>query len=314
MHTFIVDEMHVVEPRAAGIDVHKMQSTVSLRVCEPGQAQPLALTEIFPTHPQGLQEMVGWLAEHRVGAATMEGTGVYWEQPYRALEDAGIRARLVHAQHVRQLKGWKTDVADSLWLARICQFGLARASFVPDRDYSDLRQLCRYRRKLVEDRARLRQRIHKTIDREGLRIGGVLTDIFGRNGRKILDGLVEGRAAREILTELTYHVRSKLGRLAFALEAELDLHSIDTLPDCEREQLFIVDVLEFLNEYAEIEGLAGPGSLGEPSSLAADLGGYRAGRHDPPSGSLLMWEGYDTLTKATLGNRIRAQNAASRSL
>lgn len=44
----------------------------------------------------------------------MEGTGVYWEQPCRALEDAAIRARLVHAQHVRQLKGRKTGVADSL--------------------------------------------------------------------------------------------------------------------------------------------------------------------------------------------------------
>ena len=98
MNNFSDDEMHVVEPRAAGIDVHKMQSTVSLRLCEPGQARPLSLTEVFPPHPQGLREIVGRLAEHHVQGAIMEGTGVYWEQPYRALEDAGIRARLVHAQ------------------------------------------------------------------------------------------------------------------------------------------------------------------------------------------------------------------------
>lgn len=59
MNNFSVYEMHVVEPRQAGIDVHKMQSTVSLRLCEPGQARPLSLTEVFPTHPQGLREMVG---------------------------------------------------------------------------------------------------------------------------------------------------------------------------------------------------------------------------------------------------------------
>ena len=217
-----IDEMHVAEPRAAGIDVHKMQLTVSLRLFQPGRAQALRMTQTFATHPRGLREMVGWLGEHAVGGAAMEGTGVYWEQPYRALEAAGIRARLVHAQHVKQIKGKKTDVADSLWLARICQFGLARASYVPPKAIADLRQMCRYRRKVVGDRARIRQRIHKLIDRDGLRLGGVLTDIFGRNGRSILDGLAPGRAAEEILAGLTWHVRRKLEPLALALEARLD--------------------------------------------------------------------------------------------
>ena len=222
MDKFDVDEMHVVEPRAAGVDVHKMQLTVSLRLCEPGRPSALTLTGTFATHPQGLRKMAGWLAEHEVGAATMEGTGVYWEQPYRTLEAEGVRVRLVHAQHVKQIKGRKTDVADSLWLARICQFGLARASFVPSKEFSDLRQLCRYRRKLVRDRARLRHRIHKTVDREGLHVGGVLSDLFGVNGRRILDGLVSGLDAERILAGLTAHVRGKLDRLARALEAEPD--------------------------------------------------------------------------------------------
>ena len=237
MDKFDVDEMHVVEPRAAGIDVHKMQLTVSLRLCEPGRPSALTLTGTFATHPQGLRKMVGWLAEHEVGAATMEGTGIYWEKPYRTLEAEGVRVRLVHAQHVKQIKGRKTDVADSLWLARICQFGLARASFVPSKDFSDLRQLCRYRRKVVRDRARLRHRIHKTVDREGLHVGGVLSDLFGVNGRRILDGLVSGLDAERILAGLTAHVRGKLDHLARALEAELDPHSLwrlqGLLQDCD---------------------------------------------------------------------------------
>ena len=73
----------------------------------------------------------------------MEGTGIYWERPFRALQEAGVRARLVHAQHVRQLKGRKTDASGSIWLARVCQF------------------------ELVQDGARLRQRIHEIIDRAG---------------------------------------------------------------------------------------------------------------------------------------------------
>ena len=89
MAKFDVDEMHVVEARAVGADVHRMHLTASLRLCEPGRPAALSLTSTFATHPQGLRKMVGWLGEHEVGAATMEGAGICWEQPYRTLEAQG---------------------------------------------------------------------------------------------------------------------------------------------------------------------------------------------------------------------------------
>ena len=152
----------------------------------------------------------------------MEGTGVYWKAPFEALEDAGIAADLLNAQHVKQIRGKKTDTNDSLWLARICQFGLALPSYVPPRLFRQLRQLTRYRRKLVGERSRARNRVHKTLDHDGLRLGGVLTDIFGVNGRRILDGLVAGHSPRHILAELTHHVAAKLEPLAKALAATLN--------------------------------------------------------------------------------------------
>ena len=90
----------------------------------------------------------------------MEGTGVYWKAPFEALEDAGIHADLLNAQHVKQIRGKKTDASDSLWLARICQFGLALPSYVPPRRFRQLRQLTRYRRTLVAERSRTRNRVH----------------------------------------------------------------------------------------------------------------------------------------------------------
>ena len=87
--------------------------------------------------------------------------GSTWKAPFEALEDAGIHAALFHAQHVKQIRGKKTDVNDSLWLPRICQFGLAQPSYVPPRRFRQLRQLTRYRRKLVAERSRNRNRIHK---------------------------------------------------------------------------------------------------------------------------------------------------------
>ena len=71
--------------------------------------------------------MTDWLRDHGVTAAALESTGVYWKAPFEALEDAGIQAHLHHTGQVRQVRGRKTDANDSLWLARICQFGLATA-------------------------------------------------------------------------------------------------------------------------------------------------------------------------------------------
>ena len=217
-----VDDLNVVVSRAAGLDVHKMRITAAVRLFEVGSGLARTAVQEFSALPDGLRAMVAWLRAHGVTAAAMEGTGIYWQAPFEALEDAGIHPELFHAEHVKQIRGKKTDVNDSLWLARICQFGLAEPSFVPPRHFRRLRELTRYRRKLVAERSRNRNRVHKTLDRDGLRIGGVLTDIFGVNGRRILDGLAAGRAPRDILDGLTHHAAPKLEPLARALAAALD--------------------------------------------------------------------------------------------
>ena len=227
--TLCIDAMHVVHPRAAGLDVHKMHVTATVRLCEAGSGPSRTATREFSALPDGLRAMTDRLRGHGVTAAAMEGTGVYWKAPFEALEDAGIAADLLNAQHVKQIRGKKTDTNDSLWLARICQFGLALPSYVPPRLFRQLRQLTRYRRKLVGERSRARNRVHKTLDHDGLRLGGVLTDIFGVNGRRILDGLVAGHSPRHILAELTHHVAAKLEPLAKALAATLNPLALFTL-------------------------------------------------------------------------------------
>ena len=90
------------------------------------------------------------------------------------------------------MKGRKTDVADSVWLACVCQFGLCTPSHVPPEPFRELRALSRQRRVLVRQRSTVRNRVQKIIDRAGVRIGGILSDVFGVNRRKILDGLAQG--------------------------------------------------------------------------------------------------------------------------
>ena len=212
--------LHVVHPRAAGLDVHKMQITATVRLSE-GGGEPVEETREFAATASGLEEMAGWLRGHGVGAAVMEGTGVYWVAPFEALERAGIEAILVHAQQVKQLKGRKTDVADSVWLACVCQFGLCTPSHVPPQPFRELRALSRQRRVLVRQRATVRNRVQKLIDRAGVRLGGILSNIFGRNGRTLLDGLAAGTAREVLLASLTVHVAHKLEGLGEALRLSL---------------------------------------------------------------------------------------------
>ena len=187
------DDLHVVHARAAGLDVHKLEITATVRLCATPRSEPICETRTFSALASGLDALVAWLTGHGVEAAALEGTGVYWQAPWRALTAAGIEAQLLHAQHVRQLRGRKTDIEDSRWLARVCQFGLGQPSFVPDEAFCDLRNLVRHRRTLVAQRSQTRNRVQKVLDRSGIRIGGVLSDIFGLNGRRILDGLVARR-------------------------------------------------------------------------------------------------------------------------
>ncbi len=217
----INDDLHIVHSHAAGLDVHKMQITASVRLCEGAGASPQCETRSFSTLPNGLGEMRGWLRQHQVQAAAMEATSIYWQRPYDVLREDGIEVSLYPAPQIKQLRGRKTDVQDSRWLARVCQFGLGSPSYVPDKLFRDLRELCRCCAQLRCDRSRVRNRIHQVLDRAGLRIGGILTDVFGVNGRRILTAVLQKIPTEEVLDSLTWHVQSKRELFADALQANL---------------------------------------------------------------------------------------------
>ena len=113
------DDMHVVSPGAAGLDVHKMQITAAVRICEAGGGPARVAVREFSALPNGLRAMTDWLLEHSVTVAALESTGVYWKAPLEALEDAGIQPARHHAEHVRQIRGKKTGQRQSLARSRL---------------------------------------------------------------------------------------------------------------------------------------------------------------------------------------------------
>ena len=121
-----------------------MRITASVRICEPSGSEATTETQEFKALASGLEEMVKWLCSHKVTDAGMKATSIYWHTPWSALDAAGIEVELYHAQHVKQVRGRKTDVHDSLWPSCICQFGLGRGSLVVSEEFRQLRALSRY--------------------------------------------------------------------------------------------------------------------------------------------------------------------------
>ncbi len=228
--------------------------------------------------------MAEWLTSHAVTAAAMEGTGVYWRAPLDRLEAAGIEVQLLHAHHVKQLRGRKTDVEDSRWLARVCQFGLCRPSLVPNQEFHGLRRMSRYRRQLVQKRSQTRNRIQKEIDDAGVRIGGILSDVFGKNGRIILEGLARGEDRETILSRLTPHVAEKIKLLGEALTLKLScsgrmiLNHLMTDERAEQARIAAVeaDLIRAFRPYASqlilLQTLPGIDRIGA-AAILAEIGG-----------------------------------------
>jgi transposase len=186
--------------RPGALDVHKAQVTACVRTPAPGGGREQHLAE-FPTTVAGLLTLRDWLAAHGVTQVTMEATGVYWKPVWAILEDE-FELLLVNARHVKQVPGRKTDVSDAAWLCQLAEAGLLRASFVPPKPIRTLRNLTRYRKTQIQERAREANRLHKALQDTGIKLDCVASDILGASGRAMLDALISGTTDPEVLADL----------------------------------------------------------------------------------------------------------------
>ena len=144
-------------------------------------------TRQYRTYGAELGQLVDWLSGLKLARVVMESTGVYWKAVQRALFDAGVQVWICHAHHVKRVPGRKTDVSDSQWLATLARHGLVNPSFVAPPRLEDLRRLTRLYARTRRLASTLRNMLHRMLDEGGLRIGGILTDLFGLSGRKDTD-------------------------------------------------------------------------------------------------------------------------------
>jgi transposase len=215
----------VLIERCAGVDIGKDEVVACVRTPAPDGRGRRKLIRTFATFTGALEEMADWFGEHGVTDVAMEATGPYWKPVWYVLEDRTFTLKLVNAHHVKILPGRKSDVLDAEWLAELLEHGLLPGSFVPPAAIRELRDLTRYRKRLIQASTAEEQRIQKTLEDAGIKLDSVASDVLGASGRAMLDALVAGERDPVVLADLARGtLRKKIPALRQALRGRFRDH------------------------------------------------------------------------------------------
>lgn len=217
--------MEAIVERCCGLDVHQA-TVVACMLVGAADKRPKKEVRTFGTKTRELMALRDWLVEQQCTHVGMEATGVYWMPIYAILEEQG-RFELVvgNAHHIKNVPGRKTDVKDSEWIADLLRHGLIAKSFVPPKPIRELRDLVRYRRKLVESRIAERNRLQRLLETANIKLASVASDVFGVSGMKMLRALVKGVATPSEMAQLAKaRLRKKLADLTLALDGRIEEH------------------------------------------------------------------------------------------
>lgn len=185
--------MELVYERCCGVDVHKKLIVVCFR-----DGKKTDIKE-FTAMSKDLRVMAEWLKEKGCQKVAMESTGSYWKPVYNILELLNLDTIVVNAQHMKNVPGRKTDVKDAEWIADLLAHGLLKGSYVPDKDQRELREITRYRKSMVEERAREINRLGKMLEGANIKLSSEVSDVLGKNARKLLEAALNGK----VLTDQT---------------------------------------------------------------------------------------------------------------
>ena len=215
--------LRLIHKRVAGLDVHK-KSVVATRMRLTQEERMEWETNTFGTTTPELLALRDWLAEWECSHVAMESTGDYWKPVYNLLE-GDFEVLLVNAQHVKHVPGRKTDVSDSEWLAELLMHGLLKPSFIPPKPQRALRDLTRYRTKLIQERTRVVNRVQKLLEGANIKLASVATDITGISARRMLKEIAAGQTDAVLMAQLARgRMRAKIPELEKALTGLVGPH------------------------------------------------------------------------------------------
>jgi transposase len=202
--------------RCAGIDVGKKWLSVCI-MTGPLQGEPRAEVRRFGTNRAELIQLRQWLQKEEITDVVMESTGSYWKPVFNELENA-VKVYLANPQEVKNRKGHKTDDKDGWWLAHLLRHAMIHPSFIPPRPIRELRDLTRYRKRLIGHGTSERNRLQKILEDANVKVGNVLSDVFGVSGQLMLEGLLKGESPEQIAQYARRRARCKIADIAAAVE------------------------------------------------------------------------------------------------
>jgi transposase len=218
--------LDVLLTHCAGMDVHQKEIVVfALTGMEDGSLQKEINT--FSTLTKSLYELLEWLEERQITHIAMESTGIYWKPVFNILEGY-FDITIANAQRIKNVPGRKTDVSDAEWIAKLLRHGLIEKSFVPSQDLRELRDLTRLRKKWIGNLTAEKNRISKVLECSNIKLGSVISDIFGVSGRKLLTRLVDqGYLDQDDVNACIHHsLKKKSNTISESLFGTLNDHQI----------------------------------------------------------------------------------------
>ena len=238
--------MDSIYERCCGMDIHK---SLIVACVMKGRSKEI---RSFGTMTDDLLQMTKWLKENQVEMVAMESTGSYWKPIFNILEVEEVPAMLVNAKDSRNLPGRKTDVKDAEWLADLLKHGLLKASFVPKRDMRETRELVRYRKSIIEERAREYNRIDKVLQGANIKLSSVAGSNGTKSGLAMVEAISKGETSAEVLASMALGtMKSKTEELKRAMDGLIQPHQRMLLGAMLEHIKVLSSSIEILN--AEVE-------------------------------------------------------------
>lgn len=181
--------LRIVHHNCAGIDVHKKFIAVCIATTD-FKGVTTYKKKKFATFNSDLKACLEWLLQNRCSEVCMESTGKYWIPVFNILETR-LHVVLANPKYIRAIKGQKTDDKDAMWIADLFKFDIVPSSYIPDKGIRKLRELFRYRFKLVNARSSEKMRLQNSLTVSNIALASVLTDSFGKSAQNIISYLLE---------------------------------------------------------------------------------------------------------------------------
>ncbi|RGC45066.1 IS110 family transposase [Absiella sp. AM29-15] len=180
----------VMYPIACGIDVHKKKLACTIVIAKSIQDEPVYHHRNFSTHNYDLVKLADWLTHFDCHCVCMESTGKYWTPVFNYLEDRDFDITITHPKYVKSPKGKKTDFLDSIHIADLFQMGEVQPSYIPDKEFRQLRDLSRYRYKITNFISSEKNRIQNCQTMSNITLASVVSDPFGVSASAVFSELL----------------------------------------------------------------------------------------------------------------------------